>query len=84
MKICHYNSNQAGVVDGDEVYPIGVALVKAGHVRNGYTMQEVIEALANQPAAMQCARAAAKSGAPVPLPSVKLLAPILNPGSLWA
>jgi 2-keto-4-pentenoate hydratase/2-oxohepta-3-ene-1,7-dioic acid hydratase in catechol pathway len=84
MKICHYNSNQAGVVDGDKVYPIGEALVKAGHVRNGYTMQEVIEALANQPAAMQCARDAAESGSPVPLASVKLLAPILNPGSLWA
>ncbi|MGH7767627.1 MAG: fumarylacetoacetate hydrolase family protein, partial [Candidatus Binatia bacterium] len=34
--------------------------------------------------AMQCAREAAKSGAPLPLGSVKLLAPILNPGSLWA
>lgn len=84
MKICHYNSNQAGAIVGDKVYPIGEALVKAGHVRNGYTMQEVIEALANQPAAMQCARDAAKSGSAVPLASVKLLAPILNPGSLWA
>ncbi len=84
MKICHYNSNQAGAVVGDKVYPIGEALVKAGHLRSGYTMLEVIAALANQPAAMQCARDAAKSASPVPLISAKLLAPIFNPGSLWA
>ena len=84
MKICHYNSNQAGAVVGDKVYPIGEALVKAGHLRSGYTMLEVIAALANQPAAMQCARDAAKSASPAPLNSVKLLAPIFNPGSLWA
>ena len=84
MKICHYNSNQAGVVVDDKVYPIGDALVKAGHVRSGYTMLEVIDALANNPAAMQCARDAANSGSSVPLNSVKLLAPITNPGSLWA
>jgi 2-keto-4-pentenoate hydratase/2-oxohepta-3-ene-1,7-dioic acid hydratase in catechol pathway len=84
MKICHYNSNQAGVVDGDRVYPIGEALVKAGHVRDRYTMLGVINALANEPAAMHCVRDAMKAASPVPLASVKLLAPILNPGSLWA
>ena len=56
MKICHYNSNQAGAVVGDKVYSIGEALVKAGHLRGGYTMLEVIDAPANQPSAMQCAR----------------------------
>lgn len=84
MNICHYNSNQAGVVVGDKVYPIGEALIKGGHVRDRYTMLEVINALANEPAAMQCARDALKTAAPVPLASIKLLAPILNPGSLWA
>jgi 2-keto-4-pentenoate hydratase/2-oxohepta-3-ene-1,7-dioic acid hydratase in catechol pathway len=84
MKICHYNSNQAGVVEGDKVYPIGEALVKAGHVRDRYTMLGVINALANEPAAMQCARDAMKTVSPVPIASAKLLAPILNPGSLWA
>lgn len=84
MKICHYNSNQAGAVVGDKVHPIGEALVKAGHLRNGYTMLEVIDALANRPAAMQCARDSLQSGAPVPLKSVRLLAPIYNPSSLWA
>ena len=45
MKICQYNDNRAGAVVGDKVYPIGEALVKAGHVRAGYTMLEVIDAL---------------------------------------
>jgi hypothetical protein len=59
MKICHYNANQAGVVVDDKVYPIGDALIKAGLARSGYTMLEIIDALANNPAAMQCARGAA-------------------------
>ncbi len=84
MKLCHYNSNQAGAVVDDQVYPIGDALVKAGHVRSGYTMLEVIDALANNAAAMQCARDAAKGSGAVALSAVKLLAPITNPGSLWA
>src|SRR3954465_11431097 len=84
MKICHYNSNQAGIVDGDKVYSIGDALVKAGHVRDGYTMLDVITALANEPRALESAREAMKSAAPLPLSSVRLLAPILNPPSLWA
>src|SRR4051812_36942254 len=84
MKICHYNSNQGGIVEGDKVYPIGDALVKAGHVRDGYTMLEVITALANEPRAMNSAREAIKNAVPLPLSSVKLLAPILNPPSLWA
>jgi 2-keto-4-pentenoate hydratase/2-oxohepta-3-ene-1,7-dioic acid hydratase in catechol pathway len=84
MKICHYNSNQAGALVDDRVFPIGEALVKGGYVRSAYTMLEVIDALANNQAAMQCARDAAQGSGGVPLRSVKLLAPIHNPGSLWA
>ena len=84
MKICHYNSNQAGVVAGDKVFDIGGALIKAGLARQGYTMLEIIDALANYPQAMQCAREAAQGPGAVALSSVKLLAPITNPGSLWA
>ncbi len=84
MKICHYDENQAGAVVGERVHPIGAALVAAGHLRPGYSMLEVIDVLANRPAAMQCARDALRSSAPLPLDSVRLLAPILNPPSLWA
>jgi 2-keto-4-pentenoate hydratase/2-oxohepta-3-ene-1,7-dioic acid hydratase in catechol pathway len=84
MKICHYNNNQAGVVVGDKVYPIGDGLIKAGLARSRYTMLEIIDALANNPAAMQVAKDAAQGTGSIPLTSVKLLAPIQNPGSLWA
>ena len=84
MKICHYNANQAGLVEGDRVYPLGDALEKAAILRSRYTMVEVIEALIEHPAAMQIARDARGTGSPVPLASVKLLAPITNPPSIWA
>jgi 2-keto-4-pentenoate hydratase/2-oxohepta-3-ene-1,7-dioic acid hydratase in catechol pathway len=84
MKICHYNNNQAGVIVADKVHNFGDALIKAGLARQGYTMLEIIDALANNPAAMQIARDAASGAGGVDLGSVKLLAPIANPGSLWA
>jgi 2-keto-4-pentenoate hydratase/2-oxohepta-3-ene-1,7-dioic acid hydratase in catechol pathway len=83
MKICHYNEHEAGAIEGERVFPVGAALVAAGHLRQGYTMQEVIERLANEPAAMQCARQALK-GRSAPLAQARLLAPIENPPSLWA
>lgn len=84
MKICHYNNNQAGVVAGEKVINIGDNLIKAGLARRGYTMLEIIDALVNNPAAMQIARDAASSSGGEDLKSVKLLAPITNPGSIWA
>ncbi|HZD20111.1 MAG TPA: fumarylacetoacetate hydrolase family protein, partial [Burkholderiales bacterium] len=83
MKICHYNQHEAGAIEGERVYPIGAALLAAGHLRQGYTMQEVIDRLANQPAALQCARQALK-GRSLPRAQAKLLAPIENPPSVWA
>ena len=84
MKICHYGEHEAGVVHGERVFPIGAALVAAGHLRPGYTMREVIEALANLPEAMQCARHALGERKSFPLASVTLLAPIEDPPSIWA
>jgi 2-keto-4-pentenoate hydratase/2-oxohepta-3-ene-1,7-dioic acid hydratase in catechol pathway len=84
MKICHYNANEAGAIRDGRVYPIGDALVRAGHVRSGYTMREVIAALADSAEAMRCARDATDAGAGVPIASVKLLAPVLDPPSIWA
>src|SRR5262245_65954837 len=84
MKICHYDSRRAGAVVGDQVYPIGDALTEAGHLRVGYTMRDVIDVLANQPAAMACVRDAQRAGSPAPLSAVTLLAPILDAPSLWA
>src|SRR5688572_3350842 len=84
MKICHYNSNQAGVVVGNKVTNIGGNLMKAGLARLGYTILEIIDVLANDSAAMQITQGAANSAGGEDLISEKLLAPITNPGSLWA
>ena len=84
MKLCQYDEHQAGAVRGERVFPVGAALVAAGHLRRGYSMQEVIEALANRPQAMQCAREALGEKKSLPLGSVTLLAPIENPPSIWA
>ena len=83
MKLCHYNNHEAGIVQDDKIFPIGPTLVGAGHLRQGYTMQEVIEALANEPAAMQCVKQALRGRTSVALAQVELLAPIENPPSLW-
>src|SRR5207249_1998924 len=79
----HYNEHEAGAVVGERVFPIGAALVAAGHLRRGYSMQEVIDVLANRPAATQCINTAF-SGTSLALASVTLLPPIENPPSLWA
>jgi len=84
MKICHYNDGLAGAVVGDKLYPIGDALMNAGHLKPGYTMVEVVERMANEPAAAKCARFAVQTGSSMPLASVRLLAPILNPPAIWA
>ena len=84
MKICHFAPGRAGIVEQDRIYPIGEALVRAGHLRDGHTMLEVIEALANRPAAMDTARECLKAGSSIPPASVKLLAPIVNPPAIWA
>src|SRR2546428_6076751 len=84
MKICHYNEGLAGAVVGEKLYPIGDALMKAGHLKPGYSMLDVIERLANEPAATKCARFAAQTGSSVPLAQVKLLAPLLDPPAIWA
>ena len=84
MRICHYNDHQVGAVVGDRVHPLGDTLIKAGHLKPGHTMLEVIERLAHEPAAMKCARFVLHSGSSSPLASVKLLAPVLNPPAIWA
>src|SRR3954462_13975879 len=88
MKICNYSSggskgDRAGVVEGDKVYPLGEALVKAGLLKDGYSMVDVVAVLGNNDKAMAVARDTAKLGSPVALSSVKLLAPVPVPPVLW-
>ena len=83
MKICHYDDNQAGIVAGESVHPIGPALIAAGHVRQGYTMIEVVAALADD-SRREALWRTVKNEKTVPLSQVKLLPPIVNPPSIWA
>lgn len=83
MKICRYNEGLPGLILGDAIYPLADALAMTGATRSGASMAEVIDALANHPAA-QDAMAIAQRGEPLALSSVRLLAPIDNPPAIWA
>jgi 2-keto-4-pentenoate hydratase/2-oxohepta-3-ene-1,7-dioic acid hydratase in catechol pathway len=83
MKICRYNTGDAGLIEGECIYPLGDALAATGVVRAGASMSEIVDALANQPGAA-AGFTAARSGKPLALASAKLRAPIINPPAIWA
>lgn len=83
MKICRYNAGDAGLIEGDVIYPLGDALAATGVVRAGASMAEIVDALANQPGAT-AGITAARSGKSITLASAKLRAPIVNPPAIWA
>jgi 2-keto-4-pentenoate hydratase/2-oxohepta-3-ene-1,7-dioic acid hydratase in catechol pathway len=83
MKLCRYNEGAAGLIDGDAIYPLGGALAATGAVRANATMTEIIDALANNPAAA-AGLAAARKEKSVALSSAKLQAPTVNPPAIWA
>jgi len=83
MRLCRYDEGAAGLIDGETVYPIGDALAATGAVRADATMAEIIDALANNPAA-GAGLEAARRGTGLSLAGVKLRAPIVNPPAIWA
>ena len=83
MKICRYDNGEAGLIEGDSIYPLGNALAATGVVREGASIAEMVDALANQPGAA-AGLAAARSGKPLALAAAKLRAPIINPPAIWA
>lgn len=83
MKICNYNDGAPGLIDGGSIYPLRDALAAAGAARAGATMAEVIDALANHPAAA-ASLAAARKGSAVSLVSAQLRVPVDNPPAIWA
>ena len=83
MNICCYDDGLAGLIEGDSIYPLGDALTAVGAARAGATMAEVVDALANHPAA-GAALDSARRGKPVALASARLRAPIDNPPAIWA
>jgi 2-keto-4-pentenoate hydratase/2-oxohepta-3-ene-1,7-dioic acid hydratase in catechol pathway len=83
MKICRFDAGDAGLVEGASIYPLGDALAATGAARAGASMTEIIDALANRPAAASGLKAA-REGKPLPLASVRLCAPTVNPPAIWA
>ena len=83
MKICCYNDGAPGLIEGGSIYPLREALAAAGAARADATMAEVVDALANHPAAT-AGIASARKGDPVALASARLLAPADNPPAIWA
>jgi 2-keto-4-pentenoate hydratase/2-oxohepta-3-ene-1,7-dioic acid hydratase in catechol pathway len=83
MKLCRYGSGEAGIIDGDAIYPLADAMAATGAVRAGAPMFELIDAIVNKPGAA-AGLAAARAGQGIPASSVKLLSPMLNPPAIWA
>ena len=83
MKICCYDEGRPGLIERDLIYPLRDALVEVGAARSGATMAEVVDALANHPAA-GAALESARCGKPIALASARLRAPVDNPPAIWA
>lgn len=83
MKLCSYNDGTPALIEGAFLYPLRDALAAAGAARAGATIAEVIDALANHPAAA-AGLASARKGKAVVLDAVALQAPISNPPAIWA
>jgi len=84
MKLCLYNSLQAGAVLEGQVYPVGDALVRAAYIKRDYTMADVIERITADDNVGRFALDWMKTGRSISLNEVKLQAPITNPPSIWA
>ena len=83
MKLCRYNEGAVGLIEREAIFPLGDALAAVEVVRAGATMAEIIDVLANNPAASAGVTAARKAK-PVALSAAKLRAPIINPPAIWA
>jgi 2-keto-4-pentenoate hydratase/2-oxohepta-3-ene-1,7-dioic acid hydratase in catechol pathway len=82
MRLCRYDDDRFGLVDGDDVIDVTAALSALPSSAYPFPRHDVLIAGLDQlrPAIEQ----AAKSGARRKLSSVKLLAPVANPGKIVA
>lgn len=83
MRICRFNEGEAGLIEGDAIYPLREALVAAGAIHAWSGMADIIAALSSHPAAKD-AVAQARRGQGIPLASARLLAPMDHPPAIWA
>jgi 2-keto-4-pentenoate hydratase/2-oxohepta-3-ene-1,7-dioic acid hydratase in catechol pathway len=82
MKLCRFNNNRLGVVEGESVKDVTAALEVLPHVR--YPLPSHDPLIANLAGVVDRARTLAVDAAAVPVTSVTLLSPVANPGKLVA
>src|SRR5262245_26393682 len=83
MKICRYDDARIGLVQDDAVRDV-TAAVEEHLGRFRYPLPRFDPFIANLQSVKQKLEAASRTGKPVPLDRVKLLAPLANPGKIIA
>lgn len=82
MRLCRFNDDRLGVVDGDSVRDVTTALEVLPTARYPLPKHDLL--IAHLAQVMERARALAPRAAAVPLDTVTLLSPVANPGKLIA
>jgi 2-keto-4-pentenoate hydratase/2-oxohepta-3-ene-1,7-dioic acid hydratase in catechol pathway len=82
MKICRFDNNRLGVVEGDLVYDVSAALDFLP--RCGYPLPQYDLLIANLPKVLELVDAARATASSKPLSQVSLLSPVANPGKIIA
>jgi 2-keto-4-pentenoate hydratase/2-oxohepta-3-ene-1,7-dioic acid hydratase in catechol pathway len=82
MRLCRFNQNRLGIVDGDVVRDVTAALEVLPEAK--YPLPEYDLLIANLPRVTDRAKALAADAPALPLSSVTLRSPVANPGKLVA
>jgi 2-keto-4-pentenoate hydratase/2-oxohepta-3-ene-1,7-dioic acid hydratase in catechol pathway len=82
MRLCRFNQNRLGIVEGETVKDVTAALDVLPEVR--YPLPSCDPLIANLAAVTARARALAAAAPSLPLDGVALLSPVANPGKLIA
>jgi 2-keto-4-pentenoate hydratase/2-oxohepta-3-ene-1,7-dioic acid hydratase in catechol pathway len=82
MRLCRFDDNRLGIVDGESVRDVTSALDVLPHVR--YPLPKHDPLIANLPQVLARARAIAPDAPALPLAGRRLLSPVASPGKLIA
>lgn len=82
MKLCRFNDNRLGLVEGNEIKDVTAALDVLPAARYPFPTTDLL--ITHLPEIQKAALAAAKGAKSVPLSEAKLLSPVANPGKLVA